>query len=225
MDPLPQTPTPLPELPAPHKPFARKFLIWLALVLVVGIGVTLWWWNNSLITVEGSYIDNINGFQRQHDFAVAYVWREGVSDLQEGDTLTVAHRSDDAVLYSTCEYVPHPSIEEFFCEALWPTAIDGYSEKERIVLSKRISFFEFIKGRRSIIEEPIAKINSFESCVAAGYPVMESYPEKCRTSDGLTFTKYEACIQVITSARNPQTREIREFPTPCDVPEGWEKIY
>ena len=30
-----------------------------------------------------------------------------------------------------------------------------------------------------------------------------------------------ACIQVITAARNPQTGETKDFPTPCDVPEGW----
>jgi hypothetical protein len=29
------------------------------------------------------------------------------------------------------------------------------------------------------------------------------------------------CIQVITSAQNPETGECREFPTPCDVPPGW----
>jgi len=34
----------------------------------------------------------------------------------------------------------------------------------------------------------------------------------------------ELCIQVITPARNPQTGETRDFPTPCDVPEGWEII-
>jgi len=32
------------------------------------------------------------------------------------------------------------------------------------------------------------------------------------------------CAQVITPARNPDTGEIQEFPTPCDVPEGWEII-
>jgi hypothetical protein len=32
------------------------------------------------------------------------------------------------------------------------------------------------------------------------------------------------CIQVITSARNKETGEVRDFPTPCDVPEGWEKL-
>lgn len=32
------------------------------------------------------------------------------------------------------------------------------------------------------------------------------------------------CIQVITPARNPKTGEVRDFSTPCDVTEGWEKI-
>ena len=32
------------------------------------------------------------------------------------------------------------------------------------------------------------------------------------------------CIQVITPARNPETGECKEYPTPCDVPNGWEKI-
>ena len=32
------------------------------------------------------------------------------------------------------------------------------------------------------------------------------------------------CAQVITPAMNPSTKECKEFPTPCDVPEGWEKV-
>jgi hypothetical protein len=32
-----------------------------------------------------------------------------------------------------------------------------------------------------------ASINSFDDC-AAKYPVMESYPERCMTSDGRSFT-------------------------------------
>lgn len=31
------------------------------------------------------------------------------------------------------------------------------------------------------------KVNSYEECVAMGYPVMESYPMQCRTPDGRTF--------------------------------------
>ena len=33
-------------------------------------------------------------------------------------------------------------------------------------------------------------INSFDECIAAGYPAMESYPRQCRTSDGKSFTEY-----------------------------------
>ncbi|MEK9176844.1 MAG: hypothetical protein AAB923_00955 [Patescibacteria group bacterium] len=32
------------------------------------------------------------------------------------------------------------------------------------------------------------------------------------------------CAQVITSARDPETGKIREFPTSCSVPPGWEVI-
>lgn len=34
----------------------------------------------------------------------------------------------------------------------------------------------------------------------------------------------QVCIQVITPARNLETGEVREFSTPCDVPEGWERV-
>lgn len=73
--------------------------------------------------------------------------------------------------------------------------------------------------------ESLSTINSFASCAAAGYPIMESYPEQCRTPDGVTFVKqYNACIQMIQPAKNPKTGEVRDFPTPCDVPVGWEKV-
>lgn len=32
-------------------------------------------------------------------------------------------------------------------------------------------------------------ITSFEECVAAGYPVMESYPRQCRTPEGAVYTE------------------------------------
>ncbi len=32
---------------------------------------------------------------------------------------------------------------------------------------------------------------------------------------------HNVCIQVITPAQNQTTGEIKDFPTPCDVPEGW----
>lgn len=32
------------------------------------------------------------------------------------------------------------------------------------------------------------------------------------------------CIQVISYAKDPETNECKEFPNPCVVPEGWEKV-
>lgn len=34
-----------------------------------------------------------------------------------------------------------------------------------------------------------ANIDSFEDCAAAGYPIMESYPEQCAVPGGKSFTK------------------------------------
>lgn len=33
------------------------------------------------------------------------------------------------------------------------------------------------------------KINNFEQCASAGYPIQESQPETCRTPDGQVFEK------------------------------------
>ena len=38
------------------------------------------------------------------------------------------------------------------------------------------------------VPEP-QEINSFEECAAAGYPIMESYPEQCAVPGGKTFTR------------------------------------
>ncbi|MDP2630278.1 MAG: hypothetical protein Q8P56_02625 [Candidatus Uhrbacteria bacterium] len=35
---------------------------------------------------------------------------------------------------------------------------------------------------------------------------------------------YLTCVQVIAPARNKTTGEVKEFPTPCDVPDGWEAL-
>lgn len=40
-------------------------------------------------------------------------------------------------------------------------------------------------------------VTSYEDCAAAGYPIMESYPEQCRTPDGRTFVNLAAQPQTI----------------------------
>lgn len=39
-------------------------------------------------------------------------------------------------------------------------------------------------------DKNIIQVTDFESCARAGYPVMESYPERCSTPLGTTFTRY-----------------------------------
>jgi hypothetical protein len=33
------------------------------------------------------------------------------------------------------------------------------------------------------------KVNSFDSCQKAGYPILDSYPEQCQLPNGKSFTK------------------------------------
>ena len=46
--------------------------------------------------------------------------------------------------------------------------------------------------------EPQVAINSFDECVAAGNPVMESYPRQCRTPDGRLFVEQIAAVPTST---------------------------
>ncbi len=39
------------------------------------------------------------------------------------------------------------------------------------------------------LEGQKAMVSNFEQCAAAGYPIMESYPEQCKTPDGQTFVR------------------------------------
>lgn len=39
------------------------------------------------------------------------------------------------------------------------------------------------------IQKPAGEIASYEDCIQAGYPVLESYPARCKTPDGATFTQ------------------------------------
>lgn len=64
--------------------------------------------------------------------------------------------------------------------------------KPKIILYVAISVFlifiliiVFLIGR----DYKVAIINNFEECAAAGYPILESYPEQCKTPDGRTFVR------------------------------------
>lgn len=54
-----------------------------------------------------------------------------------------------------------------------------------IVLALLIGVFWY----KSTVKSQTALVNSFEECAARGYPIMESYPPRCRTPDGRTFAQ------------------------------------
>ncbi len=64
------------------------------------------------------------------------------------------------------------------------------------------------------IRSPLeSSIENFEDCVAAGNPVMESYPRQCRTSDGKNFVE-----EIDNAIEIPN--EIKEKRSPVNVPDA-----
>jgi len=61
----------------------------------------------------------------------------------------------------------------------------------------------------------VEQISSFEECARAGYPVLESYPEQCRTPNGESFTRQ------IPNQQNLQQETVEEiglsFQYPTDL--------
>lgn len=66
------------------------------------------------------------------------------------------------------------------------------------VLAALLAVVLFLKYRN------ISQITSFEECAKAGYPIMESYPEQCRTPSGETFTRQ------LSAESNLQTQTVEE---------------
>ncbi|MBI5645262.1 hypothetical protein HY970_04185 [Candidatus Kaiserbacteria bacterium] len=52
-------------------------------------------------------------------------------------------------------------------------------------------------------QQRVIAISTFQECKAAGYPVMESYPEQCITPDGRSFENTEQRSQMDQPGRMP----------------------
>lgn len=50
-----------------------------------------------------------------------------------------------------------------------------------------VAFGAVWKFSKKELQQPV--ITEFEECAKAGYPILETYPEQCRTPDGRSFTK------------------------------------
>ncbi len=92
-------------------------------------------------------------------------------------------------------------------------------------------------GMVPIVYAPSHPINNDETNIRACYKNCDSilrqkdvesrnrmrYKECMSKCDGPSDNS-GFCIQVITPAMNPETKECKEFSTPCDVPKGWKKV-
>ena len=80
-----------------------------------------------------------------------------------------------------------------------------------VILGGTVLYFTVCKPG----EAPTPDINSFEECVSAGYPVLESYPRQCKTPDGKTFTEdigNELEKADLIQIDNPRPNQIMESP-------------
>ena len=55
-------------------------------------------------------------------------------------------------------------------------------------------------------------------------PTTQPYPTINTSTNTEERGRKRVCIQVITPAIDPKTGKCQEFPTPCDVPNNWQKI-
>lgn len=58
-----------------------------------------------------------------------------------------------------------------------------------IVITVLGGMFYFVSKKNSNPPIEVSGVSTFEECVAAGYPLQESYPERCTTPDGTIFTR------------------------------------
>jgi uncharacterized protein len=74
-----------------------------------------------------------------------------------------------------------------------------------ILLAGLVYYFEFFRTGK-FGQGAESGINSFAACAQAGYPIMETYPEQCRTKDGRNFTRQlseEEKLRLIPPEENP----------------------
>lgn len=77
-----------------------------------------------------------------------------------------------------------------------------------------------LNGKCEGVFESQTDINSFEDCINAGNPAMESYPRQCRTQNGETFT--EALDNICNGMSLEEAKEIAEM-SECD--DDFREIY
>lgn len=62
----------------------------------------------------------------------------------------------------------------------------------------------------------INKINSFEECQSAGFPIAEKFPEECYLPDGRSFTRDEGVACTMDAKECPDGSYVGRIPPDCE---------
>ena len=159
------------------------------------------------------------------------VWREGGGDWPEGSDATISLAGGERRYYGgdkadeTVSFVVDADDFVLIYATLRAYAADTVDDSASVFNGDNA-------GYRLTWDENVVDIWG-EAVVAADqeryaeiYDAIGAYVNAATASyaDWEDGSAGEMCIQVIAPARNPQTGETRDFPTPCDVPEGWEVV-
>ena|SRR3989344_3750704 len=110
----------------------------------------------------------------------------------------------------------------------WEEGFMGTYDEKNITIDNKSALWVNAGGEGGWNIHTIIPIDKKLIFVTLGSDIHDEYSmEKGEYNQVLATFKFisekdgQICIQVITPARNPDTGEVREFPTPCDIPEGW----
>lgn len=80
----------------------------------------------------------------------------------------------------------------------------------------------------------VSNVVDYQSCLQAGYAAEFNSPETCNLPDGRVFLNPnrtpasvndiklgERCPDIVTNAKDPDSGEIKIFPTVCNIPVDW----
>lgn len=240
------------QIPPTHKTFTSKFIGVVVGILVFG-GVTysgFWFWNDkykeaSVPTFTPRVTDEMAGWAtyRNEKYGFEFKYPSSLTLIDEGSRLLIESHYNflghiNISLGKVTEEIQKIKNEisdtqgaKLISEKLM--SIDSYDFSQIIAdypesgvdqniynfvqvggLVYEISFFIFETDFP--FDQILSTFKFVEQSVVTGKAMCVEGVENCYDTI--------VCIQAITPARNPQTGEVKDFSTSCDVPEGWEKI-
>ncbi len=150
--------------------------------------------NTVIFPVQGDIL--VKGFPYHLEWEIIDAPKESIAIFlidasleQQGESVSISDRVYDIPNIGTYDY----SIPTNLPEGTYKLRIGKMDSGYFRVLSLRDAISDCmpksdIKSKTQC-DELISMIDDYEKCTQAGFPVIESYPQQCRTPDGRTFTQ------------------------------------